>query len=122
MSSGCHDCTGPVATPATLAGVPLLACCVLQVHTNYEDGVHAVLFSSVPDHDVKPEWVERARARTQSVSRLQGWAMGCIDTASNKAGQEGIGQHRAPQDRTGQDRKLLTVAGIVRLSAVLGSA
>lgn len=42
-----------------------------QVHTTYEDGVHAVLFSSVPDLDVKPEWVERARARTQSVSR--GW-------------------------------------------------
>lgn len=40
-----------------------------QVHTNYEDGVHAVLFSSVPDHDVKPEWVERARARTQSAHR-----------------------------------------------------
>lgn len=39
-----------------------------QVHTTYEDGVHAVLFSSVPDVDVKPEWVERARARTQSVS------------------------------------------------------
>lgn len=30
--------------------------------------MHAVLFSSVPDHDVKPEWVERARARMQSVS------------------------------------------------------
>lgn len=42
-----------------------------QVRTTYEDGVHAVLFSSVPDLDVKPEWVERARARTQSVSR--GW-------------------------------------------------
>lgn len=40
----------------------------VQVHTTYEDGVHAVLFSSVPDLDVKPEWVERARARTQSVS------------------------------------------------------
>jgi hypothetical protein len=49
----------------------LLLVCVgepLQVHTTYEDGVHAVLFSSVPDLDVKPEWVERARARTQSVS------------------------------------------------------
>lgn len=43
-----------------------------QVHTTYEDGVHAVLFSSVPDLDVKPEWVERARARTQSVSGAQG--------------------------------------------------
>ena len=47
-----------------------------QVHTTYEDGVHAVLFSSVPDLDVKPEWVERARARTQSVSGRQGRALG----------------------------------------------
>jgi hypothetical protein len=43
-------------------------CFPVQVHTTYEDGVHAVLFSSVPDHDVKPEWVKRARARMQSVS------------------------------------------------------
>jgi hypothetical protein len=37
------------------------------VLTSYEEGVYAVLFSSVPDEDVKPEWVERARARTQRV-------------------------------------------------------
>lgn len=49
------------------AAMPCCGCGV-QVHTTYEDGVHAVLFSSVPDLDVKPEWVERARARTQSVS------------------------------------------------------
>lgn len=39
----------------------------MQVLTSYEEGVYAVLFSSVPDEDVKPEWLERARARTQRV-------------------------------------------------------
>jgi hypothetical protein len=48
------------------------ACC--QVLTSYEEGVYAVLFSSVPDEDVKPEWIERANARTQRVSQQ----VGCI--------------------------------------------
>lgn len=39
-----------------------------QVLTSYEEGVYAVLFSSVPDEDVKPEWIERANSRTQRVS------------------------------------------------------
>lgn len=38
-----------------------------QVLTSYEEGVYAVLFSSVPDEDVKPEWIERANARSQRV-------------------------------------------------------
>jgi hypothetical protein len=42
-----------------------------QVLTSYEEGVYAVLFSSVPDEDVKPEWIERANARTQRVSQQQ---------------------------------------------------
>lgn len=56
--------------------------CVLQVHTTYEDGVHAVLFSSVPDQDVKPEWVERARARTQSVSHSRHLRRSCFSEPS----------------------------------------
>uniref|UniRef100_A0A383WFV0 Protein ENHANCED DISEASE RESISTANCE 2 C-terminal domain-containing protein n=1 Tax=Tetradesmus obliquus TaxID=3088 RepID=A0A383WFV0_TETOB len=40
-----------------------------QVLTSYEEGVYAVLFSSVPDEDVKPEWMQRASARTQRAHR-----------------------------------------------------
>jgi hypothetical protein len=47
----------------------MCVCC--QVLTSYEEGVYAVLFSSVPDEDVKPEWIERANARTQRVSQQQ---------------------------------------------------
>ena len=43
----------------------------VQVLTSYEEGVYAVLFSSVPDEDVKPEWMQRANARTQRVSWQQ---------------------------------------------------
>jgi hypothetical protein len=51
-------------------------CC--QVLTSYEEGVYAVLFSSVPDEDVKPEWIERANARTQRVSQQQQQQMVCM--------------------------------------------
>lgn len=39
----------------------------MQVLSSYEEGVYAVLFSSVPDEDVKEEWITRANARTQRV-------------------------------------------------------
>lgn len=70
----------PFMQVETYSAMLCCGCGWVQVHTTYEDGVHAVLFSSVPDLDVKPEWVERARARTQSVSAgrvlrvFSGWA------------------------------------------------
>ncbi|GBF92229.1 hypothetical protein Rsub_05311 [Raphidocelis subcapitata] len=39
---------------------------VTQVLTSYEEGVYNILFNSIPDEDLRPEWRARAAARARS--------------------------------------------------------
>lgn len=39
-----------------------------QVLTSYEEGVYNILFDSIPDDDIRPEWRERAGQRARTVS------------------------------------------------------
>ncbi len=46
--------------------LPVL-CLLAQVVVSYEEGVYAWLFSSIPDEEIKPEWLSRAGDSAQKV-------------------------------------------------------
>jgi hypothetical protein len=47
-----------------------------QVLTTYQEGLYNVLYSSIPEEDIKPAWRQAAAARTQRVRRA-GRCMWC---------------------------------------------